>query len=491
VVTALAWWNPGGVATSLTRRLTSTDSGHSRLALWEVAWSVFRSHPILGCGPDALGVVFGEHRTPAQWQAETFTDATRAHNELLHILATQGILGLAALMVVLLGLLLANRRAWQTAPPQHRGLLLALFASLAAFLVVSALSYTVVGYGVGFVAMAGLLSRLASPRRALASAPENAAAPAAPPARAAILRPALVMLVSLSLAAAWFFSVVQPFRASIAAAAGNTLCRDNPADALPFLEKAVALQPGNDQLWLLLAGGQQAAAHRERSPDRRLKRLHEARATLEHAQALNPRRAAHPLNLAKVRAQLAAAEQAAVEDVWAAFAQALRLDPCNPAVHMEASLAALTLNDANRARQYAEAGLQLDPRFGPLLSQLGYLALRDNKPSEALDLLLRAEEGRWIDRPDWRVASLSNLAAAQSQLGQDATAAYTLSQALTIAPQSQPLRLFRARLLERLGREAEALDEYRRILDLAPDHPLARQAIERAGPIRRVSTHPE
>lgn len=487
LVTAFAWWNPGGVVTSLTHRLTNTESGHSRLALWQVSWSVFRSHPVFGCGPDALGLVFGEHRTPAQWRAETFTDATRAHNEILHVLATQGILGLAALLTILVGLLLACRRAWQIAPPQQRGLLLALFASLAAFLVVSAFSYTVVGYGAGFVAAAGLLSRLAKPQpdAALASTEEHAVAPT--PTRFAAFRPAAAILVWLAIGLVWFLGVMQPFRASLAAAAGNALCRDNPVDALPLLERAVELQSGNDHLWLLLAGGQQAAAQQTPSGSRRLTHLNEARQALEHAQGLNPRRASLPLNLAKVRAQLAAAAQAPTDDVWPTFEEALRRDPHNPAVHMEASLAALTLNDVARARQYAEAGLQLDPRFGPLLSQLGYLALREEKTADALELLLRAEQGRWIERLDWRVAALSNLAVAQSQLGQDAAAEYTLLQALSLAPQAQPLRLFRAQILERLGRAQDALQEYARILDLAPDHPQARRAIERAGPIRRVS----
>src|SRR5581483_7268740 len=121
---------------------------------------IFHDHPVLGTGPDTFQLAFGMKRTAAYWQVEWNATPTRAHNELIHTLATQGLVGAGALLAVLLGLGFAGWRAWRRAPAAARPLVLAVLAGAVAFLVESAFSYTVIACGTLFVTFLGLLSRL-------------------------------------------------------------------------------------------------------------------------------------------------------------------------------------------------------------------------------------------------------------------------------------------------------------------------------------------
>src|SRR5207247_617159 len=110
--------------------------------------------PVLGTGPDTFQLVFGRHRGVAQMLSEWDTTPTRAHNEPIHILATQGIVGIVAIALLLAGLVQAGLRAWRQGPAEDRGLIAALAAGLAGFGVHSLFSFTVLGYGTLFVTLA-------------------------------------------------------------------------------------------------------------------------------------------------------------------------------------------------------------------------------------------------------------------------------------------------------------------------------------------------
>ena len=87
----------------------------------------------------------------------------RAHNEAIHILATQGLFGGVAALVVGIGLVLAACRAWRRAHPDVRPLVLAVAAGLVGFAVQDFFSFTVAGCGTCFVTLAAVLVRLANP----------------------------------------------------------------------------------------------------------------------------------------------------------------------------------------------------------------------------------------------------------------------------------------------------------------------------------------
>lgn len=63
-----------------------------RLAVWPLAWRAFKTHPLLGVGPDCFGDFVMRFRD-SSWPANPEHVADHAHNLALHVLATTGILG--------------------------------------------------------------------------------------------------------------------------------------------------------------------------------------------------------------------------------------------------------------------------------------------------------------------------------------------------------------------------------------------------------------
>jgi O-antigen ligase len=79
-------------------RLLNDDPARLRLQLWPDALHMVAARPLFGWGEDATGLVFGRFLS-ADWVPGVTFD--RAHSGLLDIAATQGLVGLAALMWVL------------------------------------------------------------------------------------------------------------------------------------------------------------------------------------------------------------------------------------------------------------------------------------------------------------------------------------------------------------------------------------------------------
>lgn len=71
-----------------------THSGTIRLIVWEGAWKLYEKYPVLGTGPETFAFAYPLTR-PADHNLTTERDFiyNKAHNELLHILATSGTVG--------------------------------------------------------------------------------------------------------------------------------------------------------------------------------------------------------------------------------------------------------------------------------------------------------------------------------------------------------------------------------------------------------------
>src|SRR5262249_45776906 len=111
---------------------------------------------------DAFPLAFGLHRSPDFWLTEWNATPTRAHNEIVQVLATQGILGLLALAAVAISTVISLRRAASAGP--DRALVLALGASLLAFVIHSLFSFTVAATGSLTAILVGIASCLAPQR---------------------------------------------------------------------------------------------------------------------------------------------------------------------------------------------------------------------------------------------------------------------------------------------------------------------------------------
>ena len=100
IVLAIAVVGAGGapIAQSTAARLLSlldpaAGTGAIRLHIWKDTLGLIASRPLVGYGPDNFGLVFPAFQT-GSWSRLSLID--ESHSELLQIIATQGILGLAA-----------------------------------------------------------------------------------------------------------------------------------------------------------------------------------------------------------------------------------------------------------------------------------------------------------------------------------------------------------------------------------------------------------
>jgi len=121
----------GVAALQAGRESRGADSG--RVQLWISALRVVRRYPWLGTGPEAFQLALGRDKTEGLVKAYgSLGTQVHAHNDLLHVLATMGIVGLAAYVWLLwrLGLLLLRALADENARPTTAalgGALLGLF----------------------------------------------------------------------------------------------------------------------------------------------------------------------------------------------------------------------------------------------------------------------------------------------------------------------------------------------------------------------------
>jgi hypothetical protein len=151
-------------ATFFGRRSTGDEAGAAaattaRPELWRAALLAFQDHPLTGVGPDNFRHVFGRYLG-----LRTFDERLHANNLYLETLADEGLCGVAALALLLVGLAQAARRALRRHPAGAPGGLLALGAAagLAAYPIHGLLDYFLMftpTYGLAWL-LAGMLVAL-------------------------------------------------------------------------------------------------------------------------------------------------------------------------------------------------------------------------------------------------------------------------------------------------------------------------------------------
>ncbi|GIW82347.1 MAG: hypothetical protein KatS3mg105_4154 [Gemmatales bacterium] len=426
------------LAASLTERVERLGEASSRWHLWQCAWAMFCDHPILGQGVDTFHVNFGRYRSVEYACSEWGTTPLRAHNELLHVLATQGLFGAGAVLLIGSGWLWHAWLRWHTSDRGGRLWLVALLAGMAGFVVQSCAGFTSVGLGTIVVTLAALVR--IEPRNAPGK-PNSVRLPAVVGFVFAIavflvnvsyasrrsafllvgilivagLMAALVVItldvggrtakfnatvtpramgvglaICLILGAGGYVLVVRPLQADVACRHGQELLANDPEKALRYLQQATAMEPTNPFYWGRLGLAVQRLVRQPLPPRKR----HHYLQIGEHAyhQAIRhcPSQAYYFAGLGRIRTELVRMRAADKGAAFAAYDQALRLDPKNGEIAVDAANGALTMGDWERARAYADSGLRSYPRFGPLKAHVGYAAFMQKRYREAVDCLTHA-----------------------------------------------------------------------------------------------------
>lgn len=93
----------GALALAAVRSRPTATSDMGRVAVWASSLRIFSAHPVLGAGPDTVALMLGRHKTEGFVRAYgQLGGQAHAHNDLLQMLATTGLLGLAAYAWLLL-----------------------------------------------------------------------------------------------------------------------------------------------------------------------------------------------------------------------------------------------------------------------------------------------------------------------------------------------------------------------------------------------------
>jgi O-antigen ligase len=393
----------------------SAPPGELRRFLWAGAWGAFLDHPFVGVGVDCLSLVFGRYRTAAAWAAEWGETPLKAHCEPLEILATRGLLGAAAALVLLLGLGRAGLRAVR-ATSTDAELAVASLAGLTAFLVHIVFHFpTAAGTSLA-VTLAAVL--LVPAEEMPARGPDGRVAKGVGIAAGAIAGALL------------YFLVLEPLRADVLGQAGTVLVHTDPRQATALEREAVRLDPSRDLLWLRLAAALQAEGLGEAEPGKRKAFLEEARRAGERGMSLVPGSAYDQAYLGTLLADLERESPPLADrtEVERAFGRAEALDPNNADILMAAADAALSASDLDRARAWADRASIRYPRFGwprglvgavalveaRRLAESGQASRAQARANEATALLREALAGEWHGEERSRAATEANLAKAQA-----------------------------------------------------------------------------
>lgn len=169
VVATLA---PGGdVLPSLVDRARHIADSPGRGHIWRAAVAIFRRHPLVGSGLDTFQTAFQSVRTPLYWLIEWNATPVKAHNEALHVLATEGLVGAVAAAALTGAVAVAAVRAFRRDGADRR-LVIAVVAASIGFGVQALFSFAVAGCGTLLVTLTAMLATMASPR---AAAPSSSA----------------------------------------------------------------------------------------------------------------------------------------------------------------------------------------------------------------------------------------------------------------------------------------------------------------------------
>jgi O-antigen ligase/Flp pilus assembly protein TadD len=120
----------GVAAVRLLQNPTHGSGWSARGLFWQAAWDAFVDHPIVGLGPDTYATAFMQHRS-----IPPYTLYVRAHSQVMHVLAENGLVGILAGGALIAAAGWAGWRHWQSGSVTERRLLAGVAGALVATIV--------------------------------------------------------------------------------------------------------------------------------------------------------------------------------------------------------------------------------------------------------------------------------------------------------------------------------------------------------------------
>ena len=424
---------PSGVWLRIKQMGVSDLTHGPRWPIWTAAFSMFLDHPLFGVGLDGFRLAFQPYRPPHYWLREWGGTPTHAHNEVLHIMATQGGFGLAAAMVITVGIGFAFLKILRKTEIPDRMLSIAIFAGITGFYITNLFSFTVIGTGTLFVTFAALLQgvALATPNGPLPLVAVGRSAPIAN-VTSAMAFPSIGsqtigirVIIGIVTGVVFYFFVIAPVRAN-RLLSYTIFNRSLPASvATGRLEKAVRLDSSRPLYFYHLGTAYRKEARLISDVTARATSLKLAKDALTHAIDLVPVDAENYIKLANLLVVMIKESPPLVslDEVYNAIQKAVTLDPYNADYYLIGADIATALGDTGRAARWASKSIQSYPDFAPPHAQLGFIALieaarlgKENKHAEikilaqkAIDHLEHALPLFWANHTEKEKTARDNL----------------------------------------------------------------------------------
>lgn len=457
------------VRTTITRTVATLDLAHiqmtPRLYIWKSALIMMKDKPWFGSGLDTFQITFPKYRLPLYWQLEWNGTPEKAHNFFLQIGATTGFLGLGAwlwLLVTYGAIIIVLFRKLQG---DRRHLLAAMVLAQVGFLVQNQFNFTVIAYGSVFwflLALAPVVHRQEADRDTMIQDRLMQWK------QLSVRQTVMVSLVGLIGLASLFWSV-RVWAADIYFKRGIIfMSRGYAPQAVTELERAVRINPLREIYWVKtgIAYETMAKGHADQ-----LTYLKKAEHIHQHTISMNQLNGYNFNNLGRVYKywgdnldpkQLEAAETAAK--------QAVVRDPYNAYFNLDLASIYISLKKWDQVEQTATHLINLFPDFAMPYAYLGYVALMRGEKKKAEQQLSLAAEKNWRGDLHTRSSTLSNLGFVRAELGKLNGALKVFDEALKLKPKYVQARYNKALVLERLGENQLAINEYRTILSQAPNY---------------------
>ncbi len=384
----------------------SAPTTQSRIYMWRAGLRMAHDHPLFGVGLDAFGSAFPRYNTAGFWQVEWGVTPTKAHSEPIQILATQGVFGgIAALLV----LFFAARCIWQRTgsggADARRGAAAA-GATLAAFVTQGLTGFTVVPLGVLAAVLAGWLSTESLGAREDPAEHESRL-------HTERLRPWIPVIAAIPFALLLAYLVAFPVaaqfweRRAMRAPSGSH-------EQVHAYQRAAGYAPWDSRYEDSQAWGLLEQSDQESDPSVRREILRRARKAENQAIQADERNGVYYANLAAIeraQAQLNPPEASALQ-IRNSFLRAIAYDPVNAQVMDQAGYALLEQGDLAAARSIAMRSATLYPDLGQPMAFLGALALLQGRWRDGVDTLQISVSRQWRGEKAAQANAWNNLSAA-------------------------------------------------------------------------------
>jgi tetratricopeptide (TPR) repeat protein len=377
-------------------------------------------------GLDCYGNAFPAYRSAEYVRIEWGGNPTKAHNELINVFATQGLLGVVAALAVVLLVARAVWRSTASGNPEIRSDAIAAGGALAGFAGQALTGFTVVAVGALAAALAGWLGWA---QDAETARPDPVRSAGGRSGRSRITG----LIVFASATALFVLSVVNPWRAARMEYGASRSPMGSPIRTEGYT-RAASLLPWYDRYEREAGRSLLIEAVQWRDPDLAWRTLEQARQAFESAVGMDRQSGLLPAYLAlvlstEIRLRPTNEARARVREI---AMDAVARDPVNPYVLGVAEQSLMGADFDADARQLALRCVKLYPDFAQPFADVGSMALRQARYDDAADTLAIAVRKDWHGDPQSQAQAWQNLSAAYLRLGKYAEAQAAAERALRL-----------------------------------------------------------